>query len=285
MATLESLAGSGSSRGSSESGGSFSDDAHESAAHKDMPKDGLVLFTATEKLHKVLTLLSASACTLMCARSNQLRWWLLLMLAHSLGTLSVRHAASRMQNQHLARQLVATWTIVMGNLAWASYSASEAPILFNQSAFLLILGLFYFVCLGCAGVLVTTWPQRIFMTICIMAHNTYANSLVPAEMKLFSDAEAGLLVGFVAVFGFSMASMTPQLATLLMRISDAEAGERRARMEAVMLDQHVAALERARREALLKQVGGESKPRRRRTAADARPPSMEPSTLHSVSEE
>ena len=45
------------------------------------------------------------------------------------------------------------------------------------------------------------------------------------------------------------------------------------------------ALERARREALLKQVGGESKPRRRRTAADARPPSMEPSTLHSVSEE
>ena len=216
-------------------------------------------------------LLAASFASLMCVRAGSILWWILSLLGWSLTMFGLRVAAGRMRDQHHACQLCGWCTVVSSNIIWFSYHCVvvDAPKVLNESPFLLILALLFVLCHGCAGVLMTSWPQRIFMTLCVVVHNTYANSLVPANMKLFSDAEAGLLVAFIAMVCLALSSLVPQLARFMTRAHDAEAGERRARRQADELDQHVAALERARRQALSERVGHEKVGPRRRPAGEA----------------
>lgn len=247
--------------------------------------DQIVLFTASEHLHYAFMILAAGAAALMCTRAGELYWFFLGLLAWSLSNMAVRAAAARIRNQHAGQLLSGWFTCLTANGAWVGYHciAVGAPTLLNESAFILVLALLFLVCHGCAGVLVTDWPQRILMTVMVVAHNTYANSLVPPELRRFSNMEAGLLVLFVCLTCLALASLVPQLVLFYTRAHAAEASERQARHETDMLDAHVAELERARRAALCERLERDKRaPQRRRAAAPSSTP--EAGSLRSISE-
>ena len=250
-------------------------------------QEGVVLFTTTERLQQILNMLAACTCVLVLASSKRgtLRWWAFGLLAYSLSNMALRHALGYMQDQRRACQFCGWWSVLLANLMWMIYHCIvvEASTLLNKSVYVLMLHFLFVICDGCRGALVTSWAQRICMTVLAVAHNIYANSFVPIEIKLFSDVEAGILVGFAAMIALSLVSLVPQLVTFMMRTDDAEARAQRAQKVVVELDRHVAALETARRDALVN--GGTQVQRRRTTPVRPTEPSMLGGPLGSVREE
>ena len=269
-----------------------SDLGSSSMMGKTASQERVVLFTTTERLQQILNMLAAGSCVVMLASSRSvdaLRWWFFSILCYSLTNMAVRHALGYMQDQHRACQFCGWWVVLLANLMWMSYYsiAVEVPKLLNENAFLLVLQCLFLTCIGCAGALASSWAQRICMSVLSVAHNYYANSLVPVEIKLFSDVEAGIMVGFMAMIAHSLVrafvSLVPQLVTYITRTDDAEASVRRAQKVVAELSQHVAALESARRIALAN--GGTQLHRRRATPARPAEPNMLGGPLGSVREE
>ena len=218
-------------------------------------------FKSSHVLHDTMLGLAVLFCCVACIVPGAR----LLFASYIVGMLiclAVRQAASGMRDQRLGRKMCGRWALVLANLQWFTYhSATDAPVVFNERPFLLVMGIFYLFCYGIASTLVTTPSQQFWISILILAHNAYAQSLVPEEKKLFSDVEAAIMTLIVVLV--CICYYVREARSLRVRLCS-DKRESMARKHVEELDRQLTALEHVRREALVDEAVAARRARRRR---------------------
>ena len=180
--------------------------AYEPDPEKRKMDDVVTSFLSTRKLHERMLLLSMAPC--LCALAvTGCRFMFAFCLVSSLLGLALRATVARMHNQRMALRICGWFAFLTANCQWFVYhTLTDGPTAFNLRPFLLLLGTAYMCFYGIAGTLVTTPTEHVGVTVVVLCHNAYAQSRVPAELKLFSDLEAlvstVLLLGGVLVYYF-----------------------------------------------------------------------------------
>ena len=212
-------------------------------------------FRLTYRVHQSFNQMAAASCVAACVIGTAAtRRLFLCLLCGSLSALAVRAHTHGMDDQQRARRLCGWVNCALGHILWCIYHSGTNANDVNVHTLTSFVGMAYLCSVGCAGVLVTTWPQRVFMGISAVAHHAYAHSHVPDAAKLMSKHEMTALTTLIVAGCLTMAGVIE--GPLIAISAKAEAREKAARKQAEELDRQVATLEMVRREALLERVVG-----------------------------
>lgn len=213
-------------------------------------------FKSSRALHEKMLGIAMILCCLACIVPGA-RLLFTSFIVGVIFSLVLRQVVTRMRDQRVGRRLCGRWAILLANLQWIMYhSVTDAPVVFNARPFLLVMGISYFVCFAIAGTLVTTSAQHPWISIVTLAHNAYAQSLVPAEKKLFTDVEAASLMLIIVVL--VVCYYLREAGSLRVGMS-----ESMARQHVAELDRQLTVLEQVRREALVDEASARRARRRR----------------------